>query len=68
MGSVPGNFRLWKRARQQQAVSKLEEKVDALAEELLRTYCWKGEDEGADAPADVRQAGDESADLNKVQR
>ena len=66
--ALPSNFRLWKRARQQQAVSKLEERVDTLAEELLRTYCWKGEDNSDDAPADVRQAGDESADLKKVQR
>jgi hypothetical protein len=66
--ALPGNYRLWKRARQQQAVSQLEQRVDALAEELLHTYCWTDEDEEDDAPADVGQAGDESADLKKVQR
>jgi hypothetical protein len=38
--ALPSNFRLWKRARQRQAVSRLEEKVDNLAEERLHTYAW----------------------------
>lgn len=39
--ALPGNLRLWKRARQQQTVSRLEEKVDGLVQELQRTYRWK---------------------------
>jgi hypothetical protein len=34
--ALPANFNLWKRARQKQSVSVLEQTVDALAEELLR--------------------------------
>jgi hypothetical protein len=41
MGALPGNLRLWKRARQQQSVSRLEEKVDNLLAELLGSYRWQ---------------------------
>lgn len=43
--ALPSNYDRWKRARQQQTVARLEEKVDALATELLRAYSWKEEDE-----------------------
>ncbi|MGB8645840.1 MAG: hypothetical protein WCF84_11430 [Anaerolineae bacterium] len=49
--ALPSNFRLWKRARQQQEVYRLEEQVDALAEELLRTYGWTGDAKEDNAPA-----------------
>ena len=48
--ALPSNFRLWKRARQEQTVSRLEEKVDALAEELRRAYGWTADREDKDAP------------------
>lgn len=35
--ALPANFRIWKRARQQQRVTLLEQQVDALVQELLRT-------------------------------
>ena len=40
--ALPSNFRLWKRARQQQGVSRLEEEVDRLAEEVRRQCGWGG--------------------------
>ncbi len=46
--ALPSNFRLWKRARQQQAVSRLEEQVDKLLAELLRTYHWMDEGKKGD--------------------
>jgi hypothetical protein len=48
--ALPSNFRLWKRARQKQAVSQLEERVDVLAAELLHSYRWTDEDAEDDAP------------------
>jgi hypothetical protein len=60
--ALPSNYRVWKRARQQQAVSRLEEKVDELAAELLHTYGWTDDDAEDDAPAAEGQAGEESAD------
>jgi hypothetical protein len=50
--ALPSNYRLWKRARQQQAVSRLEEKVDDLAEELQHTYGWMDDDKEDDVPAE----------------
>ena len=38
--ALPSNYNRWKRVRQQQAVSRLEEQVDRLAEELLHEYGW----------------------------
>jgi hypothetical protein len=49
--ALPSNFRLWKRARQQQAVSRLEQQVDALAEELRRTYSWTDDDRESKRPS-----------------
>lgn len=34
MDALPANFRVWKKTRQQMTVAHLEEKVDALLEEL----------------------------------
>ncbi len=50
--ALPGNYRIWKRARQQQAVSRLEEKVDDQAVELLHAYGWTDDDKEDDAPPD----------------
>lgn len=36
--ALPSNFRIYKRSRQQQTVSRLEESVDQLVEELLQKY------------------------------
>lgn len=36
--ALPSNFRVWKRARAQQAVARLEKQVDELAQELLHTH------------------------------
>jgi hypothetical protein len=36
MDALPGNFKIWKRTRQQMTVARLEEKVDELARELVR--------------------------------
>lgn len=58
--ALPANFRLWKRARQQQSVSKLEEKVDAIAKELRQTYNWTDQNEEDDEPGDVGPAGEAS--------
>jgi hypothetical protein len=55
--ALPSNYRLWKRVRQQQTVSRLEEQVDDLAEELLHTYHWMDDDLEDAAPADEGQAG-----------
>lgn len=46
--ALPSNFRVWKRARQQQRVSQLEEQVDALVRELRRAYPETDEDAGED--------------------
>lgn len=43
--ALPANFKLWKRARQKQAVYQLEEKVDALVEELSHSDRTTGEDD-----------------------
>jgi hypothetical protein len=56
--ALPANYGRWKRARQQQSVSQLEEKVDALAEELRQTHRWTDGGKEDDAPADAGQAGD----------
>ena len=58
--ALPANYRLWKRVRQQQAVSRLEEQVDNLAAELLHTYSWTVDDAADAAPADKGQASEES--------
>ena len=34
MDALPANFKVWKKTRQQMTVARLEEKVDALLEEL----------------------------------
>lgn len=38
MDALPGNFKVWKKTRQQMTVARLEEQVDALLEELQRAY------------------------------
>ncbi len=59
--ALPSNYSRWKRARQKQAVSRLEERVDDLAEELRHTYGWMDDDKEDDVPADEGQAGKKSA-------
>ena len=36
LDALPSNLKIWKRARQQQNVARLEEKVDTLVQELLQ--------------------------------
>jgi hypothetical protein len=50
--ALPANFRLWKRAREKQAVSRLEVQVDQLADDLRRRYGLKGGDEEEQARKD----------------
>ncbi len=45
--ALPSNFDRWRRARQKQTVAQLEEQVDALAEELSRTYRWTDDEKGS---------------------
>ncbi|MHB8878984.1 MAG: hypothetical protein ACYC8T_35230 [Myxococcaceae bacterium] len=45
--ALPANFDIWKRARQKQSISRLEQSVDELAERLLRTERSRPDDEGA---------------------
>lgn len=43
--ALPSNFRVWKRAREQQAVARLERQVDDLAQELLHISRRKDKDD-----------------------
>lgn len=43
MDALPGNFKVWKKTRQQMTVARLEEKVDALLKELQRAYDFAGD-------------------------
>jgi uncharacterized coiled-coil protein SlyX len=36
LDALPTNFKVWKKTRQQMSVARLEEKVDALVQELQR--------------------------------
>lgn len=38
MDALPGNFKVWKKTRQQMLVAKLEARVDALLKELQRAH------------------------------
>jgi len=42
LDALPANLRIWKSARQKRAVARLEERVDALAEALRRTWSAGG--------------------------
>lgn len=48
--ALPSNFRIYKRSRQQQTVSKLEQSVDELAQELFARYHWSDGEEQDDTP------------------
>ncbi len=58
LDALPSNLRIWKRARRQQAVAQLEQKVDDLAEELPQTYGWMDHAKDGDMPWDEGQAGE----------
>ena len=54
--ALPSNFRLWKRARQQMNVTRLEEQVDQLTAELLRSQNRADAGEADAASAEKRPA------------
>jgi uncharacterized coiled-coil protein SlyX len=55
MDALPSNLNIWKRARQRQTVARLEERVDALVQELQRAPDLTADaSEGAAQPKPIR--------------